>query len=175
MKNKDRILLNYNAELHKLAIEKAEAIEQAFNDLVQYTESNTKIKIENLEKFEEDPIEETIKIFWDTFKDGFSAPIDQRKALTLTTYEISVAQSLYAKYLQLKSEKPITDKERYCTYVNPDKEEFYKDAKNLENTIKEVRAKYPHYNFQSMHLVRCFDFFKFHNGLDFSLKENSFT
>jgi len=170
---KDRILLSYNEELHQKAIQKAEAIDQAFNDLVQYTESNTKIKIENLEKFEEDPIEETIKIFWDTFKDGFSAPIDQRKAVTLTTYEISVAQSLYAKYLQLKSDNPKTDKEHYCSYVHPDKAEFYKDVKNLEDSIKEVRAKYPHYNIQSLHLVRCFDFFRF-NNLDFAIRESTF-
>jgi hypothetical protein len=175
MKKNERILLNYNAEDHKLAIEKKEAIDQALIDLIKYTTSTTKIEIKDLEAFEADPIEETIKIFWETFKTGFTAPIDQRKALTLTSYEIPVAQGLYGRYIQLKKENPITDKEKYCTYVNPDKEEFYKDAKNLENTIKEVRAKYPHYNFQSMHLVRCFDFFKFHNGLDFSLKENSFV
>jgi hypothetical protein len=170
----NRILLKYEEQLHKEAIAKKEKAENAFLDLINYTQNATNIKIEDIEAFEANPIDETTRLFWESFKDGFSAPIDSRKALSLTSYEIPVAQGLYAKYLQLKKEVQPIDKARFCTYVAKDKEEFYTDAKRLEDTIKEIRTKYPHYNIKSMYLIRAFDFLRW-EGLNFTLKENSFV
>lgn len=174
MKKQERILLNYNAEAHKLAIAKKEEIESSLLDLIKYTTSTTKIEIKDLEAFEADPIEETVRIFWLTFSKGFTAPIDQRKALTLTSYEIPVAQGLYGRYLQLKKENPIVDRERYTTYVNPAKEEFYLQVKELEKMIKNIRDKHPEHKIRTLELVRGFPFFAW-LGMDFSIDQSKFV
>lgn len=169
-----KILLSYDEPRHKKAIADAEAIADAFNELVTYTTQTAKIEITDLESFEAEPFLYTTDVFWESYKNSFTAPIDQHRALGLTAYEKPHAQLLYGRYMELKALKPNTNKDFYCSYVGKGKEEFYKDAKSLEDAIKEMRAKYPEYKIRSLEMVRGIPFFKWDNGIDFTLSPSNF-
>ena len=139
MKNKERILLNFNEKAFNDVAKHQENAGASLPPLVDYCEETLQIKVKDLGAFFRDPRTYSINEYWEKYGSQFKdAAVKKEKVIALTGWEESTFENLYknvraafgylsgAQY-ELQENEVIfpNDPENFKVYLREEDQELY--------------------------------------------------